>query len=95
VVMSVYEERARLLSYLSGVIPSQMVKASDAEPGFEWVVMMLDPKAGQMSWHISDDDLWLFQHLTFVDDATLWDGHTTEEKYERLHGISRNWMWRP
>jgi hypothetical protein len=40
-----------------------------------------------MSWHISADDLDLFDHVLFAeldDPAVQWDGHTTEAKYERL-----------
>lgn len=36
----------------------------------------------QASWHIPDHELSLFSHLEVKPNN--WDGHTTEEKYERL-----------
>jgi len=36
----------------------------------------------QLSWHIHNDDTVYFKHLK--RDLTKWDGHTTDEKYERL-----------
>lgn len=38
--------------------------------------------AGQASWHIPDFEISSFQHLSIRPND--WDGHTTEEKYERL-----------
>lgn len=34
----------------------------------------------QMTWHIHDTDILMFDHLRYRDDF-YWDGHTTEEKY--------------
>lgn len=36
----------------------------------------------QVTWHIHDDELSLFGHLS--DEPNHWDGHTTEDKYRRL-----------
>jgi hypothetical protein len=36
----------------------------------------------QMTWHIHDHDLPMFDHLQYEEYE--WDGHTTEEKYRRL-----------
>ncbi len=36
----------------------------------------------QVSWHIHDSEVQLFKHLTLMPND--WDGHTTEEKYDRL-----------
>jgi hypothetical protein len=38
---------------------------------------------GQASWHFHDDDAHLFADLPHGD--VVWDGHTTPEKYDRLH----------
>jgi hypothetical protein len=38
--------------------------------------------SGQMSWHVAQADIELFGHLR-IGNAE-WDGHTTEQKYERL-----------
>jgi len=36
----------------------------------------------QMTWHIHDHDLPMFDHLQYQEH--WWDGHTTDEKYRRL-----------
>lgn len=41
----------------------------------------------QVSWHIHDSELPLFDHLE-RNKGTKWDGHTTEEKYKRLERIA-------
>jgi hypothetical protein len=38
---------------------------------------------GQVSWHIHDSELPLFDWLPLRDDRP-WDGHDTPEKYRRL-----------
>jgi hypothetical protein len=49
----------------------------------EWMnIVYIDLPVGQISWHIHDSDLELFSFLSEYDGQ--WDGHTTEEKYERL-----------
>jgi hypothetical protein len=40
------------------------------------------------SWHIHDSELGLFDHLPRLSGRFKWDGHTTEEKYERLKLIN-------
>lgn len=40
----------------------------------------------QMSWHLHKDDVVYFKHLK-KRRGNSWDGHTTEEKYERLKFI--------
>jgi len=44
---------------------------------------------GQLSWHIHDSELHLFDFLP-VMPRRKWDGHTTEEKYARLRAALRN-----
>jgi hypothetical protein len=36
----------------------------------------------QLTWHIHDSERKMFNHLEVEDNH--WDGHTTEEKYQRL-----------
>ena len=76
-----YRERAALVAFLAARYPAEIRDA-----GSEWPVVYVDTPAGQMSWHISRDDLQLFQHLEWSNRvaAAKWDGHTTEVKYERL-----------
>lgn len=52
----------------------------------EWrTIVFVDTPLGQMSWHMHDSDAALFAHLPAYTGA--WDGHTTEDKYERMHSI--------
>ncbi len=79
--MDVYRERACLTSFLSKIYPSRLSYSDPDEP--EWAVLYVYSPEGQLSWHISPDDMDLFGHLVVVEGVE-WDGHTTEEKYERL-----------
>lgn len=77
---SVYRERAHLLALLTTHYPSHL-QPDPAEP--DWPVLYLILPTGQATWHISPDDLGLFDHVR-TDIHEAWDGHTTEQKYERL-----------
>lgn len=68
----------------------------DREPG--WHIVYIDTPAGQMSWHISPNDVDLFEHVEFVDSAdprAQWDGHTTAIKYERLAALTQGSAGKP
>ncbi|MGA1868666.1 MAG: hypothetical protein ACMUJM_08960 [bacterium] len=39
----------------------------------------------QLSWHIHDTEIPMFDHLNYRDYR--WDGHSTEEKYCRLRKL--------
>jgi hypothetical protein len=83
--VNIYRERAYLVANLAARYPSYLACNDSDEPG--WPVVYIHTPLGQMSWHISADDLDLFDHVLFAeldDPAVQWDGHTTEEKYERL-----------
>jgi hypothetical protein len=83
-----YRERAHLVAYLAACHPSA-IKA-DAEPEAPgWAIIYADTPAGQMSWHLAEDDLGLFGHVAKVDHHIPWDGHTTDEKYARLAELTR------
>lgn len=77
----VYRERARLIAYLATRWPASIWRADT-----EWPVIYLASPAGQLSWHLSADDLDLFEHVARLPQGTPnpWDGHTTPEKYQRL-----------
>lgn len=81
--MNVYRERAFLVAHLAACKPHHWIE-DPAEP--DWPVILIETEAGQMSWHISKDDLDLFPPKNPPPAGTepTWDGHTTEEKYERL-----------
>lgn len=84
-----YRERNCLVAALSKLLPAYMARHPDEDKEWEddwrWIVFIESPR-GQLSWHIHDSELPLFEHLEQVDDGQ-WDGHTTEEKYARLAGL--------
>lgn len=86
----VYRERARLLAHLA--VFHRSVIVSGADPGDPArPVLFADTAAGQMTWHLHEDDLDLFPHVEKIpsDDpaAPEWDGHTTDGKYARLTAL--------
>jgi hypothetical protein len=88
-----YRERAQLLAWLAALHPAVRTLAPDVkEPG--WQILYLNPTTGgQMTWHIAPRDLELFDHVEYVpagsgDQRALWDGHTTEIKYERIASLT-------
>ncbi len=44
----------------------------------------------QISWHIHDNDLPLFDHLDFGNPRE-WDHHDTQQKYRRLRHLKPQW----
>ncbi|MBA9003746.1 WDGH domain-containing protein [Thermomonospora cellulosilytica] len=89
----VYRERARLVAYLAAQHPGDaVISYSDpSTPG--WPVITINTPAGQMSWHISPDDIDVFPPSILrvhpEDPRATWDGHTTAEKHERLANLTR------
>jgi hypothetical protein len=86
-----YRERAHLVAYLAACHPSVITDAPDTDDA--WKIIYVETPAGQMSWHLSGDDLDLFLHVADTGDvpggAPEWDGHSTEQKYERLAELTR------
>ena len=80
---AVYTERNRLVAFIASIYPSGVKKT--AIPGWDeaWHnCVYIDLPVGQASWHYHNDETHLFAHLPPYESE--WDGHTTEEKYERL-----------
>lgn len=87
-VARVYRERAHLVAYLAAVYPSAIVHDADPEaPG--WAIIYVHTPQGQMSWHLSGDDLDLFGHVS-RSTTERWDGHSTDGKYERLAACTQD-----
>lgn len=87
-----YSERNKLVAFLTRIYPAHLADhpASDASWEDEWrTIVFVDSPAGQLSWHIHVSDAPLFAHL--ARGMNNWDGHTTEEKYERLAAIRPDW----
>jgi hypothetical protein len=84
IIDNAYRERAHLVAHLASIYPSIMTDATDED----WAIVYIDlPEDGQVSWHINEDDEELFTHVK--RDSVEWDGHTTEEKYQRLDSATR------
>lgn len=81
---TVYRERSHLVAHLAAAYPSSLT-IDPAEP--DWPVVLIDLPTGQLSWHISPDDMDLFGHV--AQGAATWDGHDTQEKYRRLDEHTR------
>ena len=78
-----YEERNRVVALLAALFPSSLER-DPAEPLDEWSwVVLIELPAGQVSWHFNADLLPLFDHVP-RHAGRNWDGHTTEQKYERV-----------
>lgn len=87
---SVYRERAELIALVASMYPAVMAYSDPAEP--DWPVIYVETPSGQLSWHLSKDDLPLFPHVQVVeayDARARWDGHTTEEKYRRVRSLAQ------
>ncbi|MFV2198444.1 hypothetical protein [Nocardiopsis sp. LOL_012] len=88
-VDDLYRERAHLAAYLAARHPSRTAYNDPQSPG--WPVLYVNTPAGQLTWHLAQDDLDLFSHVPVVapdDPAAQWDGHTTGEKYRRLDALT-------
>lgn len=59
------------------------------EPG--WPVLVIDTPYGQCSWHMRADEM----PEGMPDYPGSWDGHTSEEKHERLATLVRMHEWPP
>lgn len=85
---TLYRERAGLAAYLAAEYPSEWCE--DPENGEDWKILYVHTPAGQMSWHIASIDWDLFPHVSKSNHTAefLWDGHTTDEKYQRLEKLT-------
>lgn len=80
-----YSERDHLVAALSKCFPSWLGRhEGEWEDDWRWIVY-INISIGQVSWHIHDSELPLFSHLQIGPEK--WDGHTTEEKYQRMEDL--------
>lgn len=81
-----YTERNALVCALSKLFPAWLERHPAADKDWEddwrWIVFINLP-TGQCSWHIHDSEYSNFEHLN-SKEGNSWDGHTTEEKYQRI-----------
>ncbi|MEV7867450.1 hypothetical protein AB0P17_15415 [Streptomyces sp. NPDC088124] len=81
-----YRERAHLVAWLAALHPAVIAPASDVDED-GWQILYLTAGTWQMSWHIAPRDAELFagvEHVDADDPRAQWDGHTTEQKYDRI-----------
>lgn len=85
-----YSERNKLVRHLSVIYPSHLCRHPDDDETWDddwrWIVCVHGP-TGQMTWHIHVSEVGMFNHLR--KKKNHWDGHTTEEKYQRLSEIGK------
>lgn len=81
-----YNERNKCVALIASLFPSSLERHPEEDASWEddwrWIVFV-DLPTGQVSWHIHDSELALFDHVPRIQ-GRIWDGHTTEEKYDRL-----------
>jgi hypothetical protein len=78
-----YTERNRLVAFLASIYPSGVKKTAIHGWDEAWHnCVYIDLPVGQASWHYHNDEAHLFAYLPPYENK--WDGHTTEEKYERI-----------
>ena len=80
--MDVYSERSHLLALLASDKTAYVYDDPEGEEGFKTVVA-IRLNGRFLCWHIADADTYLFTGVHRIKDG-LWDGHTTEEKYEDI-----------
>jgi hypothetical protein len=83
-----YWERNQLVAALSRWYPSYVTLAPDTLPDENWHIVFIETPAGQLSWHVHASEMGHFAHLDDIAPGRPWDGHTTDEKYERLRAIA-------
>lgn len=87
-----YGERNKLVALLSKLFPASLERHreddKDWEDDWRWIVF-IDLPTGQACWHIHDDELPMYDHLK-RNEGRVWDGHTTEQKYERIAAFDRD-----
>ena len=77
-----YTERANLVALLAQLYPSGWDYSDDTT----WPIVYIDLPTGQAAWHISPDDWWICACVP-RRHGSQWDGHTTDEKYQRIRHL--------
>jgi hypothetical protein len=95
-----YTERNRLVAALARLLSQGPERTgppvawlaghdrADASWDPEWrTIVFIDGPTGQLSWHLHDSDVPLFDGLPRGPNS--WDGHSTPEKYERVAKLGK------
>jgi len=82
-----YLERNQVVAALAKCFPSGLARTAIDGWDEEWHgCVYIDLPTGQVSWHYHDSHAHLFAGLPPYKGT--WDGHSTEEKYQRLAAIT-------
>ncbi len=82
-----YLERNQVVATLAKCFPSGIARTAIDGWDEEWHgCVYIDLPTGQVSWHYHDSQAHLFAGLPPYNRA--WDGHSTEEKYQRLAALT-------
>jgi len=84
----VYRERNELVALLSKIYPSHLsrhTKEENVDKDYQWMICIHFP-TGQGRWHLRKREREATRHLKWKQKCK-WDGHSTEEKYERIRKI--------
>lgn len=83
-----YLERNKLVALLASLFPSGIARTVIEGWSEDWHgCVYIDFPGFQASWHYHDSQAYLFEHLPPYEGS--WDGHTTEEKYEKIVELAR------
>ena len=81
-----YLERNQVVAALAKCFPSGVAKTAIEGWSEDWHgCVYIDLPTGQASWHYHDSHAHLFAGLPLYTKP--WDGHTTDEKYQRLAAL--------
>ncbi|MFB7589344.1 hypothetical protein [Streptomyces sp. NPDC056169] len=84
---AIYRERAHLVALLATHYPSHIGYTDPDAP--DWAVLIIEAPGCQLSWHIAPRDMDLFGHVRATSVISrAWDGHTTDQKYERIRTLT-------
>ena len=81
-----YLERNKVVAALAKCFPAGRARTAIEGWSADWHgCVYIDLPTGQVSWHYHDSQAALFDFLPKY--AGKWDGHTTEQKYERVAAL--------
>lgn len=85
-LVAAFARMALKLGWKAGV--GQHQDEANKEWEDDWrTIVFVDTPAGQVSWHFHDSETWMLEDLPKYRGK--WDGHTDEEKWERLATSTR------
>lgn len=83
-------QRNLLVGLLAAIYPAKLARTNIEgwDPQWHWCVYVETP-AGQVSFHIHDEQFMEFGHVPVVDDE-VWDGHDDATKWLRIRSLTCN-----